>query len=156
MVCSDFGSQGTPSDSVTNASRNVQDKYQDVLRLEASVAQLHEMFVDFAQLTEQQGELLDQIEFQVLHTYFPSSNNYFFNTTSCILCRFSLFTVNYYNHTFCMLCHLSNCSCLCCTGLDRSNLRVTSSTRVTRTWCRRSTWPSPSARNKHACASSCW
>lgn len=44
----------------------MQDKYQDVLRLEASVAQLHEMFVDFAQLTEQQGELLDQIEFQVI------------------------------------------------------------------------------------------
>lgn len=36
------------------------------MRLEASVAQLHEMFVDFAQLTEQQGELLDQIEFQVI------------------------------------------------------------------------------------------
>mmetsp|Transcript_24801 Transcript_24801/g.36578 ORF Transcript_24801/g.36578 Transcript_24801/m.36578 type:complete len:317 (+) Transcript_24801:67-1017(+) len=57
--------KGTPSDSVRNASRNVQDKYQDVLALEHSVAQLHEMFVDFAQLTEQQGELLDQIEFQV-------------------------------------------------------------------------------------------
>ncbi|CAE7677949.1 Stx3, partial [Symbiodinium microadriaticum] len=56
--------KGTPSDSVRNATRNVQDKYQDVMRLEASVAQLHEMFVDFAQLTEQQGELLDQIEFQ--------------------------------------------------------------------------------------------
>ena len=44
---------------------NVADKYQDVLALEASVAELHEMFVDFAVLTEQQGELLDQIEFQV-------------------------------------------------------------------------------------------
>lgn len=53
------------SDSVKNMSRNVQDKYQDVQALESSVAQLHEMFVDFAQLTEQQGELLDQIEHQV-------------------------------------------------------------------------------------------
>ncbi len=44
---------------------NVADKYQDVLTLEASVAELHQMFVDFALLTEQQGELLDQIEFQV-------------------------------------------------------------------------------------------
>ena len=44
---------------------NVADKYQDVLALEASVAELHQMFVDFALLTEQQGELLDQIEFQV-------------------------------------------------------------------------------------------
>ena len=33
--------------------------------LEASVAELHQMFLDFALLTEQQGELLDQIEYQV-------------------------------------------------------------------------------------------
>ncbi len=43
----------------------VADKYQDVLTLEASVAELHQMFLDFALLTEQQGELLDQIEYQV-------------------------------------------------------------------------------------------
>jgi t-SNARE complex subunit (syntaxin) len=36
-----------------------------VLVLEASVAELHQMFLDFALLTEQQGELLDQIEYQV-------------------------------------------------------------------------------------------
>ena len=41
------------------------DKYQDVLTLEASVNELHQMFLDFALLTEQQGELLDQIENQV-------------------------------------------------------------------------------------------
>ena len=41
------------------------DKYQDVLTLEASVAELHQMFLDFALLTEKQGELLDQIEHQV-------------------------------------------------------------------------------------------
>ena len=40
-------------------------KYQDVLTLEQSVAELHQMFLDFALLTEQQGELLDQIEFNV-------------------------------------------------------------------------------------------
>lgn len=33
--------------------------------MEQSVAELHQMFLDFALLTEQQGELLDQIEFQV-------------------------------------------------------------------------------------------
>ena len=43
----------------------VAGKYQDVLALESSVAELHQMFLDFALLTEQQGELLDQIEFQV-------------------------------------------------------------------------------------------
>lgn len=41
------------------------DKYQDVIALEASIAELHQMFLDFAMLTEQQGELLDQIEQQV-------------------------------------------------------------------------------------------
>ena len=44
---------------------NVADKYHDVLTLEASVAELHQMFLDFALLTEKQGELLDQIEHQV-------------------------------------------------------------------------------------------
>jgi t-SNARE complex subunit (syntaxin) len=43
----------------------VADKYQDVIALEASIAELHQMFLDFAMLTEQQGELLDQIEQQV-------------------------------------------------------------------------------------------
>jgi t-SNARE complex subunit (syntaxin) len=43
----------------------VAGKYQDVLTLEQSVAELHQMFLDFALLTEQQGELLDQIEYQV-------------------------------------------------------------------------------------------
>ena len=57
--------QGDAADPIRNAYMNVADKYQDVLTLEASVAELHQMFVDFALLTEQQGELLDQIEFQV-------------------------------------------------------------------------------------------
>ena len=41
------------------------EKYEVVLTLEASVAELHQMFQDFALLTEQQGELLDQVENQV-------------------------------------------------------------------------------------------
>lgn len=56
---------GKASDAVQNAYIHVADKYKDVLALEASVAELHQMFMDFALLTEQQGELLDQIEFQV-------------------------------------------------------------------------------------------
>jgi len=43
----------------------VAGKYQDVLILEQSVAELHQMFLDFALLTEQQGELVDQIDFNV-------------------------------------------------------------------------------------------
>lgn len=57
--------QGDAADVIVNAVENVKNKYQDVLRLEASVNELAEMFRDFALIVEQQGELLDQIEYQV-------------------------------------------------------------------------------------------
>lgn len=80
------------NDQIQTTYNKVAGKYQDVLTLEQSVAELHQMFLDFALLyvlfqihpfhienlmprsnssffsnhrTEQQGELLDQIEFQV-------------------------------------------------------------------------------------------
>lgn len=53
------------ADPVREAYEAAQNKYNDVVRLEQSVMELHQMFVDFALLTEQQGELLDQIEYQV-------------------------------------------------------------------------------------------
>jgi t-SNARE complex subunit (syntaxin) len=56
---------GGINDNVKTTYAKVAGKYQDVLALEQSVAELHQMFLDFALLTEQQGELLDQIEFQV-------------------------------------------------------------------------------------------
>jgi t-SNARE complex subunit (syntaxin) len=56
---------GGVNDQVKTTYAKVAGKYQDVLALESSVAELHQMFLDFALLTEQQGELLDQIEFQV-------------------------------------------------------------------------------------------
>ncbi|RLN50695.1 hypothetical protein BBJ28_00020345 [Nothophytophthora sp. Chile5] len=57
--------QGGAAESITDVFLHCQDKYQDVLRLEQSVAELHQMFLDLALLVEQQGELLDQIDFQV-------------------------------------------------------------------------------------------
>ena len=65
MIISIDAEQGEAADPIRNAYLNVVDKYQDVLTLEASVAELHQMFLDFALITEQQGELLDQIEHQV-------------------------------------------------------------------------------------------
>jgi t-SNARE complex subunit (syntaxin) len=56
---------GGVNDQVKTTYAKVAGKYQDVLALEQSVAELNQMFLDFALLTEQQGELLDQIEFQV-------------------------------------------------------------------------------------------
>jgi t-SNARE complex subunit (syntaxin) len=57
--------KGDAADSIRNAFVKAADKYQDVLTLEKSVEELHQLFMDFALLTEQQGELLDQIENQV-------------------------------------------------------------------------------------------
>eukprot|EP00521_Asterionellopsis_glacialis_P008242 CAMPEP_0195284104 /NCGR_PEP_ID=MMETSP0707-20130614/2426_1 /TAXON_ID=33640 /ORGANISM="Asterionellopsis glacialis, Strain CCMP134" /LENGTH=319 /DNA_ID=CAMNT_0040343399 /DNA_START=238 /DNA_END=1197 /DNA_ORIENTATION=+ len=56
---------GGVNDSINTAYAKTAGKYADVMTLENSVAELHQMFLDFALLTEQQGELLDQIEFQV-------------------------------------------------------------------------------------------
>jgi len=61
----EIGKKQGVADPIKNVYNNVADKYQDVLTLEASVAELHQMFLDFALLTEQQGEMLDQIEYQV-------------------------------------------------------------------------------------------
>merc|ERR1719330_1006912 len=56
---------GGVNESIKQAYTNVAGKYQDVIALEQSVAELHQMFLDFALLTEQQGELIDQIEHNV-------------------------------------------------------------------------------------------
>eukprot|EP00535_Pseudo-nitzschia_heimii_P003425 CAMPEP_0197184596 /NCGR_PEP_ID=MMETSP1423-20130617/10170_1 /TAXON_ID=476441 /ORGANISM="Pseudo-nitzschia heimii, Strain UNC1101" /LENGTH=309 /DNA_ID=CAMNT_0042635447 /DNA_START=62 /DNA_END=987 /DNA_ORIENTATION=- len=56
---------GGVNDQVKTTYAKVAGKYQDVLTLEQSVAELHQMFLDFALLTEQQGEMLDQIDFNV-------------------------------------------------------------------------------------------
>mmetsp|Transcript_914 Transcript_914/g.2226 ORF Transcript_914/g.2226 Transcript_914/m.2226 type:complete len:309 (+) Transcript_914:123-1049(+) len=56
---------GGINDEIKTATAKVAGKYQDVKTLEQSVAELHQMFLDFALLVEQQGELLNNIEHQV-------------------------------------------------------------------------------------------
>mmetsp|Transcript_21202 Transcript_21202/g.35092 ORF Transcript_21202/g.35092 Transcript_21202/m.35092 type:complete len:310 (+) Transcript_21202:246-1175(+) len=56
---------GGVNDEITTVTAKVAGKYQDVKTLEQSVAELHQMFLDFALLVEQQGELLNNIEHQV-------------------------------------------------------------------------------------------
>lgn len=53
------------SDPLAQAYLHVVDKYQDVLKLEKSVEELHAMFLDLAVLVDAQGEMLDNIEHQV-------------------------------------------------------------------------------------------
>ncbi|CAM9730677.1 unnamed protein product [Scytosiphon promiscuus] len=56
--------QGDPVE-VTHVLEEVRDTYHDVRRLEASILELHKMFMDLALLVDRQGEMLDQIEYQV-------------------------------------------------------------------------------------------
>lgn len=53
------------ADPIAQVYLSVADKYQDVLKLEQSVIELHKMFQDLAVLVEAQGEMLDNIEYQV-------------------------------------------------------------------------------------------
>jgi syntaxin 1B/2/3 len=45
----------------------VSETHKDILKLEVSLRELHQLFVDFAALVEQQDELFDNIEYNVMH-----------------------------------------------------------------------------------------
>jgi len=60
--------KNTANSSITDAFSRINDKYSDVLLLEASITELARMFEEFALMVEEQSELLDNIEFQVLST----------------------------------------------------------------------------------------
>jgi syntaxin 1B/2/3 len=57
--------QGPGHAQARNALADIQDKHRDILKLEASIAELHQLFLDMSVLVETQGELLDQIEYTV-------------------------------------------------------------------------------------------
>merc|ERR1712178_32719 len=48
--------------------QRIREKHQDILRLEQSVADLHQMFVEVAALVDTQGNMLDAIEENVHDT----------------------------------------------------------------------------------------
>eukprot|EP00071_Canis_lupus_P025303 XP_013978142.1 syntaxin-3 isoform X1 [Canis lupus familiaris] len=50
------------------ALSEIEGRHKDIVRLESSIKELHDMFVDIAMLVENQGEMLDNIELNVLHT----------------------------------------------------------------------------------------
>ncbi|CAD8105446.1 unnamed protein product [Paramecium sonneborni] len=53
---------GQASIQLQNAVQDIQDKYQDILKLERSVQQVYQLFADMAVLVKNQGELIDNIE----------------------------------------------------------------------------------------------
>jgi len=48
-----------------NALAYIEARHADIKRIEASIQQLHQLFVDMAVLVESQGEMLNQIEYNV-------------------------------------------------------------------------------------------
>lgn len=50
------------------ALSEIEGRHKDIVRLESSIKELHDMFVDIAMLVENQGGLLDNVEQHVMHT----------------------------------------------------------------------------------------
>lgn len=57
--------QGPGHAAARNALADIQERHKDITRLETSIQELHQLFTDINLLVEQQGELLDQIEYTV-------------------------------------------------------------------------------------------
>lgn len=57
--------QERSTQAAKNALADIQDKHRDIMKLEQSIVELHQLFVDMSVLVETQGEMLDQIEYSV-------------------------------------------------------------------------------------------
>merc|ERR1711884_695581 len=44
---------------------DIEARHKDILKLEQSIKELHDMFMDMAMLVESQGEMIDRIEFNI-------------------------------------------------------------------------------------------
>ena len=63
-----FAQQILPSVSQVEARRalaEVQDRHQDIMMIEKSILELHQLFMDMAVLVAAQGEVMDSIEHYV-------------------------------------------------------------------------------------------
>ncbi|XP_069789665.1 syntaxin-2-like isoform X2 [Narcine bancroftii] len=49
------------------ALNEIESRHKDIIKLEASIRELHDMFVDMAMLVEQQGEMVNNIETNVVN-----------------------------------------------------------------------------------------
>lgn len=79
--------KGDASESIQVMYNNVQTKYNEVQQIEKSVIELHQIFVDFALLTEHQGEMLDQISLHVANTveYIAAANKEYVVATNYLV-----------------------------------------------------------------------
>ncbi|KAK2504691.1 hypothetical protein MC885_005649 [Smutsia gigantea] len=51
-----------------DALNEIETRHNEIIKLETSIRELHDMFVDMAMLVESQGEMIDRIEYNVEHS----------------------------------------------------------------------------------------
>ena len=56
------------NEQLKSTSHQLKSKYEDILALEQSICELHQMFVDISLLVEQQSDASDEIKAQVQNT----------------------------------------------------------------------------------------
>jgi syntaxin 1B/2/3 len=57
--------EGQRHEQAKEALVYIESRHRDIMRLEQSIRELHQLFMDMAVLVEAQGELIDQIEYNV-------------------------------------------------------------------------------------------
>lgn len=57
--------KGKRLDEAERALSDIRDRHEDIQRLEESLKELHGMFVDMSVLVQEQGEMIDRIEYSV-------------------------------------------------------------------------------------------
>jgi t-SNARE complex subunit (syntaxin) len=63
-----------------------ESKYKDMVLLHSSVEQLHGLFVDLALIVNQQGEMLDQIEYHVKQAKIDKATKYLISVQAKRIC----------------------------------------------------------------------
>nr|XP_028560010.1 syntaxin-1B isoform X1 [Podarcis muralis] len=56
------------SQMTKQALNEIETRHNEIIKLETSIRELHDMFVDMAMLVESQGEMIDRIEYNVEHS----------------------------------------------------------------------------------------
>ncbi|XP_029028020.1 syntaxin-1A isoform X2 [Betta splendens] len=60
---------GIIMDNITQQAMNeIETRHNEIIKLENSIRELHDMFMDMAMLVESQGEMIDRIEYNVEHS----------------------------------------------------------------------------------------
>lgn len=55
----------TETQQARQSLKDIEARHNDIMKLESSIRELHEMFMDMAMLVESQGDLIDRIEYNV-------------------------------------------------------------------------------------------